>query len=107
MSARRKHAGKGQSARPKKNPPKTRSPAAPPRQKSSTLVSATRALDECIGAISLVEVSMHSLESQDIASPEQEVLKRALKAIWFVYDWIYDLTPDVFSDDVTNREDES
>ena len=36
---------------------------------------------------------MHSLESQEIASPEQEVLKRALNAIWLVHDWIYELKP--------------
>lgn len=50
---------------------------------------------------------MNSLESQDIASPEQEVLKRALKAIWSVHDWIYELTPDVFADEDTDRGDES
>jgi len=107
MSARRKHAGKRRSARPKKNPSKTGSPAAPPRRESSTQVSAGRALDECIGAVSLVDVAMNSLESQDIASPEQEVLKRALKAIWSVHDWIYELTPDVFADEDTDRGDES
>lgn len=34
---------------------------------------------------------MRSLESQELACPEQEVLRRALKAIWFVHDWIDDL----------------
>jgi hypothetical protein len=37
---------------------------------------------------------LHSLEFQDIASPEQEVLRRALKAIWLVHDWIDELAPD-------------
>ena len=31
---------------------------------------------------------MHSLESREIGHPEQEVLKRALKLIWSVHDWI-------------------
>lgn len=36
---------------------------------------------------------MHSLESQEIGFPEQEVLRRALKSIWSVHDWIYELKP--------------
>lgn len=94
MSARRKHAGKRQSARPKKNPSKTGSPAASPRQQSSKVVCAQKALEECVGGICLVEVTLHSLESQEIATPEQEVLKRALKAIWCVHDWIDELRLD-------------
>lgn len=50
---------------------------------------------------------MHSLESQEIASPEQEVLMRGLKAIWLVHDWIYELTPAGISCERTDREDES
>ena len=107
MSARRKHAGKGRSASPKKNPPKNGSPAAPPRQESSALASAQRAFEECIGAICLVEVTLHSLESQEIATPEQEVLKRALKAIWCVHDLIDDLKLDDVIGASTDREDES
>jgi hypothetical protein len=93
MNARRKRAAKGRSPHPEKDTPSSDSPAPSSRQKLSQLVSAGSALDECIGAISLVEVAMHSLESQDIASPEQEVLKRALNAIWLVHDWIYELKP--------------
>lgn len=94
MSARRKRAGKGPSARPNKRTPRTPSPAVSSRRESSSSSSAERALDECIGAISLVEVAQRSLESMEIASAEQEVLGRALKAIWFVHDWIYERTPD-------------
>lgn len=105
MSARRKRAGTGQSARPKKNPLKAGSPATPPRQQS--LVSAEKAFEECIGAICLVEVTLHSLESQEIATPEQEVLKRALKAIWCVHDLLDSLKLDDIIGASTDREDES
>jgi hypothetical protein len=68
------------------------------------LTGAQEALEECVGAICLVEVAMHSLESQEIAFPEQEVLKRALKAIWLVHDWINELRLD--DDEEANRGDE-
>lgn len=88
MSARLRHAGKKRSARPKKNLSKTGSPPAPPRPLSPILAGAQEALEECIGATCLVEVTLHSLKSQEIASPEQEVLKRALKTIWCVQNWM-------------------
>lgn len=91
MSARRKRARKRQSVPAKKSTPTGHSPGASSRQVSSILASARSALGECVGAICLVEVTLHSLEWQEIASPEQEVLKRALKATWAVHDWIDDL----------------
>lgn len=94
MSTRRKRAGENASTRPKKIPSKIPSAAAPPRQTSSTFAGAREALEECIGAICLVEVTLHSLEFQEIATPEQEVLKRALKMIWRVHDWLDDLSVD-------------
>jgi hypothetical protein len=106
MSAGRKHAGKRQSARPKKNPSKTGSPAAP-RQISPTLAGAQEALDECIGAVCLVEVTLHSLMSQEIASPEQEVLKRALKTIWHVQNWMGGLRLNDLTGRSTRRGDKS
>lgn len=106
MSTRRKRARKRQAAPPNRTTSSTESPAAPSRQKSSALVSANSALDECIGAICLVEVTLHSLESQETATPEQEVLKRALKAIWSVHDWINELRRDDLDDEDTDREDE-
>lgn len=107
MSARRKRPRKRRSASPRRTTPSTiESAAAPSRQKSSALVGAHSALDECVGAICLVEVTLHSLESQEIASPEQEVLKRALKAIWSVHDWIYELSPDDLDDEDADGEDE-
>ena len=71
------------------------------------MIGAQEALEECVGAICLLEVVMHSLESQEIASPEQEVLKRGLKAIWLVHDWIYELTPSDIRGVDADREDES
>lgn len=104
MSARRKRARKRQPATPKKSTPTAHSPAAASRQDPSISVSPERALDECVGAICLVEVTLHSLESQEIASPEQEVLKRALKALWVVHDWIDDLTFKDSEREGTDRE---
>jgi hypothetical protein len=107
MSARRKHAAKRQSARPKRKPSNTGSPAARLRQISSTVAAAEKALEECTGAICLVEVTLHSLKSQEIASTEQEVLKRALKTIWRVHDWLGALTLNDLAEVSTGRKDES
>lgn len=107
MSARRKRARKRQPARPKRTTPSTESLTAPSRQKPSALVSAQGALEECVGAICLVEVTLHSLEWQEIASPEQEVLKRALKAIWVVHDWLDDLAFKALEGEGLDREGES
>lgn len=63
------------------------------------LVSARSILDECIVATSLVEVTLHSLEGNEIGYPEQEVLKRALKVMWVVHDWIDDSNPDLGDED--------
>lgn len=106
MSTRRKRARKRQPATTKKSTPTARSPGASSRQKSSISVSARGTLDECVGAICLVEVTLHSLEWQEIASPEQEVLKRALKAIWTVHDWIDDLAFKDLEGEGSDREDE-
>ena len=94
MSAPQDGAHQRQPAPPSTTSPGTELLTAPPRQRSSALVRVESALDECVGAICLVEVTLHSLEFQEIASPEQEVLKRALKAIWSVHDWIDELAPD-------------
>lgn len=48
---------------------------------------------------------MHSLESQDIAFPEQEVLKRTLKAMWIVHDWMVDLPADTPEGQAPDNED--
>lgn len=70
------------------------------------MVSAQTTFIECLGAICLVEVTLHSLESQEVAFSEQEVLKRALKAIWFVHDWIDSLNLDDLKVKGTARKDE-
>ena len=106
MSARRKRARKRQPAPPKKRTPTAHSPGASSRRKSSISVSARSTLDECVGAICLVEVTLHSLEWQEIASPEQEVLKRALKSIWAVHDWIDELAFKELEGEGADREDE-
>ena len=94
MSTRRKRERKRPSALPKKTKANADSLAAPSRRNSSALVSAQTTFIECLGAICLVEVTLHSLESHEVAFSEQEVLKRALKAIWFVHDWIDSLKLD-------------
>lgn len=90
MSARPKRARKRLPTPPKKAT-STEPPAAPSPQQPFALLSAQGALKECVGAIYLVDVTRHSLEWQEIPSPEQKVLKRALKATWAVHGWIDDL----------------
>lgn len=87
MSARRKRGSKRQP--PHQKGASGFSPVIAPSQRGLPgPLTAQGALDECVGAICLVEVTQRSLESQEIATPEQEVLKRALNAIWSVHDWI-------------------
>jgi hypothetical protein len=54
------------------------------------LASVASALSECSGAISLVQVTVRSLDAQDIGCAEQEVLTRAIQALWPIHDWIND-----------------
>ena len=61
-----------------------------PRPDSVPLASAKSALSECTGAISLVQVTVRSLEAQDIACAEQEVLTRAIQTLWSLHDWLHD-----------------
>lgn len=105
MSGRQKR-GKRQRASRDTRTANTRRAVPPSRPKPSALIRAEGVLEECVGAICLAEVTLHSLESQEIASPEQEVLKRALKAIWIVHDWIYELRPDDLDGEGTDLEDE-
>jgi hypothetical protein len=91
MSARRKSANKRRAPAVARIPKKVEVSEASRRQMSSMLASAESVLDECIAAISFVDVTVHSLELREIASSEQEVLKRALKAIWLVHDWVDEL----------------
>jgi hypothetical protein len=71
MNARREHATKLPPARSEKDTPNANSSASSSGPKSSKLTSAGSALEECVGALCLVEVAMHSLEWQEIAFPEQ------------------------------------
>lgn len=105
MSTRRKRAAKRQPAPPKKRTSDD-SLAVSTRATSLKRVNIESALVECVGAICLVEVAMNSLESQEIASSEQEVLRRALKPMWFVHDWIYELRPEDDDGAAGEREDE-
>lgn len=93
MNTRRKRAAQRSSPPPEAIKPLAGSPAHSSRRSSANLTGIGSALDECVGAICLVEVTLHSLESQEIGSQEQEVLRRALKAIWCVHDWLYKLPP--------------
>jgi len=102
MSAARTQAGKRKFAPAKKSAAKIGSPAVSQSRGASGSVSVRSILGECIGAISLVEVAMHSLESQEIGSPEQEVLKRALELIWSLHDWLHES----ISDDLDNKDDD-
>ena len=106
MSTRRRRERERSSVLPKRTKANADALAAPSRRSSPASVSAQTAFIECLGAICLVEVTLHSLESQEVAFSEQEVLKRALKAIWFVHDWIDSLKLDDLEAKDTARKDE-
>jgi hypothetical protein len=52
------------------------------------VTQAQSALHECIGALCAIEVTLHSLELQDLLPSQQEVLKRALQAVSCVQEWL-------------------
>lgn len=80
--------------------------SAPPRE-SFGPKTAESALKQCLGAISLIDVTVHSLESQQIAASEQDVLTRALQALWSVHNWIYDrMWPDTGAERGSDQEGE-
>ena len=93
MNSRRKRVA-GRRPTPDEKPAPTASPPTTSRAEAPKRISVESALIECVGAICLVEVVMNSLESQELADSEQEVLKRALRPMWFVHDWIYELRLD-------------
>ena len=102
MSAARAQAGKRKSVPAKKKSAKDRSQVTSQRQGTSGSISVGSILGECTGAVCLVEVVMHSLKSREIGDAEQEVLKRALRLIWSIHDWIEESNPD----DSDDMEDE-
>lgn len=106
MKPRRKRAAKRSSPPSKNDKPSSDSPIISSCRDSSRLANAESALDECVGAVCLVEVTLRSLESREIGSPEQEVLRRALKSIWYVHDWVYALTPNDLDGAGLGREGE-
>ncbi len=104
MSTRPERPAQAPSAHPDDPTSVTPSPGIP-RPNSGPLATAASALSEYVGAISLIEVTVHSLESQEIASPEQNVLNQALRALWSVHDWIYDRSwPDSAAESDAERE---
>jgi hypothetical protein len=90
MSTRPERPAERHSAYPKTDASAADSRSSAPPRESFGPTRVESALQECIGAISLIDVTVHSLESQQIAAPEQEVLNRAIRALWSVHDWIYD-----------------
>lgn len=89
MSTRPECPAQAPSAHPDDPKSAVRAPSIP-RPDSVPLANARSALSECSGAISLVQVTARSLESQDIGCAEQEVLTRAIQALWAVHDWLHD-----------------
>lgn len=106
MTAGGKRPGKRKHVSAKKNIPKAVSPAVSPRRGAAALVSARKILDDCVGAACLVDVTLHSLESREVAHPEQDVLRRALKLLWSVHDWLVDSSPDDLDDDDDDDDDD-
>lgn len=51
-------------------------------------------ITDIVAAISLVEVTMRSLETQESGAPEQVVLEQALKKLWAVHDLLIEVATD-------------
>lgn len=108
MSAPRKSAStRRPSATRSSNAVASDASSSPLTLRATKSVSVEAVLHECVGAICLVEVTLHSLEWQEIAFPEQEVLRRALKCIWSAHDWIDELKPDDTANESADREGKS
>lgn len=99
MSAGQKRAGKRKSQSGRTPRRSARKAVTSPRSGAPLPISIDSILEECVSATSLIEVTLHSLEAREIGHPEQEVLKRALKVIWSVYDWIDNRRPRHARDD--------
>jgi hypothetical protein len=89
MSTRPERPAQAPSAQPDDPTSAVPSPSIP-RPKSGPLANARSALGECSDLISLIEVTVRSLESQDIACAEQNVLTRAIQMLSSLHDWLYD-----------------
>jgi hypothetical protein len=103
MSAARKRVVTKQRPQPAKKSASKTDARKPSLRQASQPVSAQTILCECTGAICLIEVTMHSMESREIGHPEQEVLRRALTLIWSMHDWIDESRSDD-ADDVSDEE---
>lgn len=75
-------------------PRKTRAKA-----RARKAVIPAEAVTDTLAAISLVEVTKHSLQGQEIGAPEQVVLEQALKKLWAVHDLLIEVAPDDDEDD--------
>jgi hypothetical protein len=75
---------------PPSDPPSAAPAPSVTRRDAVPIASARSALSECVGALSLVQVTVHSLAAQDLACAEQEVLTRAVQALWSLHDWLHD-----------------
>jgi hypothetical protein len=89
MSTRPERLAQAPSGHPGDSTSVTPSQSIPPSD-SVPLANARSALGECSGLISLLEVTVRSLGSQDIACAEQVVLTRAIQALSSLHDWLYD-----------------
>lgn len=92
------------SGRKRTRPAKKAAKKAPAPVASAPPVSVRQVLDECVAGLSLIEVTVRSLDENDYASCEQVTLRRALKALWIVHDYLTELEPDT---DEQDDEDES
>lgn len=106
MSTAGKKAGKKQSVPAKKSISKTGSALPSAQRDASPKISIRSILDVCIGASSLVEITINSLEAREIGDPEQEVLRHALKVIWSIHDFIHEATSNEPDDNGDHEADE-
>jgi hypothetical protein len=90
MSTRPERPVQGPSAPPKTRASTAESPNSAPPCESFCPKNARSVLRDCVGALSLLQVTVRSLEAQDIACAEQDVLTRAIQGLWSLHDWLHD-----------------
>lgn len=63
--------------------------------------TATKAFDQCITAIDLLEVTCRSLDHREIGE-EQAVLRCAQRAMWVTHDYLFQLRDESNADDASD-----
>lgn len=90
MSAQPERPAQGPATHPKSTVSTADSPSTTPSRESFCPKNARSAFGDCAGAISLLQVTVRSLEAQEVACAEQEVLTQAIQTLGSLRDWLHD-----------------